>query len=219
MKEKETRNFESCFELVGEVELPEFSGVRVMMLPILIGEVESLPDFVENYKALFRTLCEVNQALKHKGKVGYLTIDEKTVEPGGTHRRGGLHVDGIYNGQAGGWGGGSWGSAGNGMLTVSNPAGCRAYHQSFEGWPGNEGECDHLLDQCDVSNSTLFKANTLYWVDGMCVHESVPQLEVVDRQFVRLSLPSNGPWFEGYTENPLGVLPSGEILPRREFMQ
>lgn len=213
-------SFESMFELVGEVSLPEFSGVRVMMLPVIIGKDESLPDFVENYKETFRQMCAATQAGKHTGKVGYLTIDEKVVVPGTTHRRGGLHVDGIYQGGAGGWGGGggSWGSVGNGMLTVSNPAGCRAYRQNFDGWPGFEGECDHLADQCDPTKATLFEPNTLYWVDGLCVHESVPMESATRRQFVRLSLPSCGPWFEGYTENPLGVMPTGPILPRREFL-
>ncbi len=58
----------------------------------------------------------------------------------------------------------------------------------------------------------------VYWMHGLCVHESVPQYKTVPRQFVRLSLPSRAPWFEGYTENPYGVMPTGPILPRREFM-
>jgi hypothetical protein len=216
--------FESLFERVGEVQLPEFSGVRVMMLPVIVGDVESLPAFVENYKTLFRSLCEAQQALAHHGEVGYLTIDEKIVEPSSTHRRGGLHVDGVYQGSAGPWGGGfgrpggSWGSVGNGMLTVSNPAGCLAYRKTFVGWPGMEGECDHLADQCTEDAATMFEPNVLYWVDGLCVHESVPMTVRTPRQFVRLSLPSDGPWFEGYTENPLGVKPTGEILPPRVFM-
>lgn len=215
-------SFESLFELVGEVRLPEYSGLRIMMLPVIIGEDESLPEFAAKYKEAFRQMCESPQSLAHHGQVGYLTIDEKMVVPGNTHRRGGLHVDGVYQGGVGGWGGGhsggSWGSVGNGMLTVSSPSGCRAYKQNFVGWPGYEGECDHLVDQCDPESATLFESGMLYWVDGLCVHESVPMKEATERQFVRLSLPSCGPWFEGYTENPLGVLPTGPVLPRREFM-
>lgn len=54
-------------------------------------------------------------------------------------------------------------------------------------------------------------------VDGLCVHESVEQKEDCERIFVRLSMPSAAPWFEGYTKNPLGILPTGKILPKREF--
>lgn len=64
----------------------------------------------------------------------------------------------------------------------------------------------------------MFKPNVVYWVDGLCVHESVPMVRDCDRQFSRLSMPSDAPWFEGYTVNPLGVMPSGEILPARKYM-
>lgn len=211
--------FESIFQEIKEVELPEFTGLRIMMLPVIIGDIESIPEFVENYKELFRNLCKMADS-SLEGQVGYLTVDEKVVEPQKTHRRQGLHVDGVYQGGVGGWGGGhsggSWGSVGNGMLTISNPAGCRAWNKTFTGWP--KGECDHLIDQCSEDEAVLFKPNMVYWVDGLCVHESMPQITQVNRQFVRLSLPSEGPWFEGYTENPLGIKPTGKILPRRIFL-
>lgn len=207
--------FTSEYREIGPVTLPDFSGLRVMMMPLILGDLNSIPPMLANWKATLASLFEMGG---HHGKVGYITIDEKTVTPGATHRRAGKHVDGVFQGRAGGWGGGggSWGAAGTGMLTVSSPAGCRCFRGTFVGWPGNEGECDHLADQC--KDGELLKERTVYWVDGMCVHESVPMVDPVNRQFVRLSLPSDGPWFEGYTENPLGVKPSGEILPRREFM-
>jgi hypothetical protein len=214
------KGFDSLFRQIYEVVLPNFSGTRIMMLPVIIGDPKSLPEFVKNYRETFEQIC--NAAQKHNGEVGYLTVDEKTVEVGKTHRRSGAHVDGIYQGGSGGWGGGStggsWGGHGNGMLTVSNPAGCRAWLQWFDGWPGFEGEADHLMNQAKDECATLFKPNMLYWVDGLCVHESVKFDKPVQRQFVRLSLPSDGPWFEGYTVNPLGVMPTGKILPPRKFM-
>lgn len=150
------------------------------------------------------------------GQVGYLTIDEQELSPNTTLRRAGKHVDGYYHGRCGAWGGGGgWGSVGNGMLTVSSTAHCMAYPGLIAGIPGDEGECDHLVMPND---GYLFKENTVYWVDGACVHESLPVAEQIKRQFVRLSMPNNGPWFEGYTENPTGVLPTGKILPPRQFM-
>lgn len=212
-----TDSFESKFKKIGKVELPLFSGVRVMMLPVIIGDDTSIPDLLKGqWKATFHDLSEM--APQHKGKVGYLTIDEKIVEPAKTHRRAGAHVDGVFQGSIGGWGGGGgWGSVGNGMLTVASHPGCRAWAQTFVGRPGYEGECDHLMDQAE-GEGTLFGANEVYWLDGLCVHESVPMAEPTARQFVRLSLPSCAPWFEGYTENPLGIKPTGPILPRRAFM-
>jgi len=208
--------FSSTFRKVGSTELPSFSGLRLMMMPVIIGDASSLPELAAPYTSTFSNLSSMSDPC-HLGKVGYLTVDEKPVAPNQTHRRSGKHVDGVYQGQAGGWGGGGgWGSAGAGMLTVSSHPGCIAWNQDFEGWPGWEGECDHLAGQCGVG--TVFGANEVYWVDGLCVHESIPQSNPVSRQFVRLSMPSSAPWFEGYTVNPLGVLPTGEILPRRLFM-
>jgi hypothetical protein len=208
--------FNSEFNRVGQVQLPEFSGTRVMMMPVIIGEPESVP--IPAYKKAVAALFDMADRC-HAGKVGYLTIDEKIVRAGETHRLQGLHVDGVYKGQWGGWGGGGggWGSVSTGMLTVASLPGCRAWRGTFNGLPGLEGECEHLRDQLP-DEGTLFGAGDVFWVSGLCVHESVPMAQETPRQFVRLSMPSGAPWFEGYTENPLGVKPRGPILPRRPQM-
>jgi hypothetical protein len=206
--------FESVFKKVGRVNLPKFSGIRVMMLPVICGDDKSLPSFVKDYGVVFGDLAAMANP-EHIGEVVYLTVDEKCVMPTKTHRRAGLHVDG---GSGRGWGGGGgWGSIETGMLTVSSHPGCRAWSQSFNGEVGEEGSCDHLRDEL-VGDGTLLAPGEVYWLGGLCVHESVSQESAVDRQFVRLSLPSECPWYEGYTENPLGVKPTGPILQRRVFM-
>ena len=167
----------------------------------------------------------------YHGKVGYLTICEKHLSEGETHRRAGKHVDGVYKNAAGGWGGGGGGWGGGidptpglemqkstGMLTASSVRGCKAWKQDFSGWPGDEGECEHLSYQCLDGSAEILSENTVYWVDALCVHESLPMKFATNRQFVRLSLPSTAPWFDGYTENSLGVKPTGPILERRPFM-
>lgn len=193
--------------------MPEFSGERIMMMPVELGNLNGVPSA---YMPLISYLYSMVET-RWRGAIGYLTIDERTLQPGETLRRSGLHVDGYYQGRCGAWGGGgTWGSVGNGMFTVSSTSHCKAYLGMVNGEPDDEGGCDHL----DVSNLTpyLFKAKTVYWVDGACVHESLPVSEETNRQFVRLSMPSNGPWFEGYTENPCGIKPSHDTLPRRSFM-
>lgn len=208
--------FDSKFLEAGKVYLPKHSGTRVMMMPIVLGKIDSLPAHLEQYKPALRDLFE--KCKQHHGQIGYLTIDEKDLKAGETHRRAGKHVDGVHEGSCGGWGGGGggWGSKGNGMLTVSNVPGCRAWNQTFDGEIGQDGECDKLAAQCE--EGTLFQANTVYWVDGLCVHESVPMERDTQRTFLRLSMPSRAPWFEGYTENPLGIKPTGPILPPRKYM-
>jgi len=206
--------FTSTFRKVGDISLPPFSGTRVMMLPIVIGDRSSMPDFVSHYAWTAWRLAQMADP-SHLDEVGYLTIDEKLVPAGKTHRRAGLHVDGGIDSP---WGGSQrpWASA-TGMLTVSSHAGCKAWAQEFDGEVGDEGSCEHLRLQLK-SDGTVLSAEEVYWLGGLCVHESLPQDTSVKRQFVRLSLPSTAPWYEGYTENPLGVLPTGPILPRRKFM-
>ncbi len=267
--------FVSQFKKLTETSLPKFSGLRVMMMPFILGDEKSLPEFLGDWR---KTVHELALATGFDGEVGYITLDEKYVEPGTTHRRSGKHVDGVFYEAAGGWGGGGggggwgggritptqggwggggggggwgggritptrgggWGGGGGGwggggihtpklseklpqspygtgFLTVSSHAGCKAWAGEFTGWPGPDGECEHLAEQCQNAQSAVFGANEVFWVDPLCVHESIPMLKPVSRQFARLSLPSTAPWFEGYTENPLGIKPSGPILaPRPE---
>ncbi len=215
--------FESRVEEHGEVTFPAFSSTRVMMMPFEMGNIHSIPDSLDHYKPMLQSIFE-REPLRYwfrmyykDMRVGYLTIDEKVVKAGQTHRRAGLHVDGVYKSQGGGWGGGggSWGGN-RGFLVAANRYGCRAWKQSFEGYPKDEGECDHLAPQ--LGQPISLSANVLYFLNPLCVHESMPMVEDTPRQFFRLSFPSDSPWFEGYTENPLGIKPTGPILPRRSFM-
>lgn len=211
--------FQSKFMYLGMVGMPAYSGIRVMMMPIILDDMMTIPDKLKPYWNLIHSMFGLMNK-EHRDKVGYITIDERVVKAGETHRRAGLHVDGVYRGEAGSWGGGDggWGAPGTGMLTVSNIIGCKAYNQEFDGTIGRDGECDSLAQQCDESKATLFQSGALYWVDGLCVHESIPMTQTSKRQFVRLSMPSKAPWFEGYDVNPRGILPSGPVLSRRKYM-
>src|ERR1700722_5585694 len=109
--------FDSNIELVGRVHFPKFNGIRVMMLPFKMEDIRSLPDYLSHYRTIVAEI--INHSPIRQG-VAYLTIDEALVKIGETHRRPGLHVDGIGpDGKIAGWGGGGgWGSAG--MFLASN---------------------------------------------------------------------------------------------------
>lgn len=251
--------FRSKVQRVGSIRrFPEFKGMRVMMMPIDFKDfyyetedaddptVVRLPDFMKPYQPIITELVHLS-GIYHG--IGFITIDEKILKMGESHRRPGLHVDGVYRKgmgeSAGSWGGGggggSWGGgapiprpggawgggggggvwSGRGMLLVSSYSGCRAWDQVFAGRPGDEGECEHLRNQlCDECVVDLIP-HTVYWLNPLCVHESLPMNAIsTQRQLVRLSFPSVAPWFEGYTENPCGIKPAGPILPARtEFME
>jgi len=216
-------NFQSHIIHLGPCEFPKFSNLRIMMLPLILGDTDSIPDFLQEWRPLLKKLFMLSLKKCHikatYGEVCYLTIDEKFVKAGTVHRRPGLHVDGIYKECAGSWGGGVHGfEKGGGFLTASSVSGCKVYQQHFFGKPNGDGSCEHLRDQCQQSFAYTIQPNHLIWMSGLAVHESIPMKEDANRTFIRLSLPSDGPWFEGYTENPLGIKPSGKILPRRAEM-
>lgn len=201
----------SKFSKLEQICLPSFTGVRVQMMPLDFSNPDLVPDNLKHYIPTIKTLISLSD---YNEGVGYITIDEKFVRCGETHRRPGLHVD-DYS-----WGGGNdsgtvWGS--KGMLLVSNVKGCKAYSQNIVGRPGLDGDCEHLSNQLKEENSEILEPNIVYWLDGKCIHESLPMEFDSYRQFIRLSNPNNCPWYKGYTENPY-VEPSGEILPIRKYM-
>lgn len=212
--------FDSRFERCSMVTLPPFSGVRIQVMPVRLGDMDSIPPSVDGH-SLVPYLEVVEQLFAdchRKDGIGYLTIDEREVKKGETHRQAGPHVDGALmelDASRSMWGACE-------TLTVSNIAACRAWQQrGIVGKPGDDGECGHLVGQLQPENAYVLDANTIFWMAALCVHESMPLLEDGWRQFVRLTVPfhhSVDVWFEGYTENPLGVQPGGLILPRRPQM-
>ena len=198
---------------------PEFSGKRIMMMPFHAHDVDgSLPGEFNAYKPLLPAM--IVRATAHvvfpSDATAYLTIDEMDLVPGKIQRKPGLHVDGMYQGElAGAWGGGGggWGSCGNGMLLASNTDDlCTMWTGEFQGVPVGDGDCEHLRDQLPNMEAYSLQAGDVIWADGLMVHESHPATSATRRQFVRVSLPNNAPWFVGYTENPLGIVPCGPVL-------
>lgn len=201
----------------GSVQIPEFTGIRILHMPFLLGDLDSLPDFLSGWSDFFSNMF----GLMHiKSGIAYVTIDQKNVQPGKTHRRKGLHVDGVMEGKIGcTFGGGPFGTLKDGMYTVSSHQACRAWNQFFDGMAGWDGECDHLLPQAKKENEILLKPNEVYWLSGLCVHESMPVENEVNRTFVRITMPNDKPWFDGFTLNPKGIKHEGKMMPRRtKFM-
>lgn len=202
---------------------PEFSGIRVMMMPFYMSDLSTIPDFLFRYKPLLaKMLQNAPEFVKDfVGATAYLTIDEMHVKGGAIQRNAGVHVDGMYNNTlAGAWGGngGGWGSCSNGMLLVSNTDDlCQYWTGTVQGTPVGDGDCSHLEDQLSSLEHSFMKAGEVVWADGLLVHESLPTKSDVSRQFVRISLPNNAPWFVGYTENPLGIKPCGKIINERRI--
>jgi hypothetical protein len=198
---------------ITSVRFPVYTGVRVLMMPFHIHNPEgSLPDYLKEYATQVR---KVLMDTKAEG-VGYLTVDEAELRPGEYHRRPGKHVDGVgEDGETaaawGGGGGGGWGSGG--MYLASNVVGCRGWDGELSSKPGPDGDCAHVQPS---GNEVMMAANQVYWCSPLALHESLPMTAHCVRQMFRLSMPNPSPWYESCTPNPLGIQPTGKILPARD---
>jgi hypothetical protein len=184
------------------ISFPEYRGDRVYMHEFDMSN-PTLPLGYERWESILKEIVDCSP--KKTGKA-YLTIDEKIVKKGESHRRGGPHTDGNY---LFGWGGGGSGwltgedgrflprekheqqycSDKGGMLIVSSYEACDGWNGEFEGQPNQGGDCSHL----DLNNMEKFRLekNTLYWGNSTFIHESLPLTEDVKRQLVRVTLPTD----------------------------
>lgn len=209
---QEQETFDSSLEDLGPFELPAYSGTRWMMMPFRLDDI---PRTI--------TRADWHQAIQHmvslagiRSGVGYLTIDEAEVEAGDLHRRPGVHVDGVGpSGGLGGWGGGGGGWGTGGMIVVSSHVGSRAWTGKFAARIGPNGDCQHMEPMLQDKTPVPLRGGRAYRLGATCLHEAIPMLVRTRRTFVRLSLPSDAPWYEGYTASPVGVLPTGPIHPAR----
>jgi len=194
----------SRIKKIKETELPSYRGDQLYMYPIDLTKNIDLP--------LKRWQPFIENMVKYiEGKVSevFLTIDERLIKQGKTHRRGGPHVDGNFLYDWGSGGGNGWLTGGAGrslnpvkhkkqycdprgsMLIVSSYAACRAWIGEFKGQPLQGGNCGHIQDQLSIADTFVLKKNILYHGNSTCVHESLPLDKDIKRQLVRLTI---NPW-------------------------
>jgi len=125
--------------------------------------------------------------------VVYLTIDEKELTLGKTHRRGGAHVDGVWvpEMKAHAEPGRHVIRAvdGGGLVLLSNIQGCKAWAGDFHGEPGEGGDLESIRGQLDAAPSILLAPQNAYCLNAWGIHESIPVAASVQRSLVRITLP------------------------------
>jgi hypothetical protein len=180
----------SIVRSVGEVVMPEFGNQMLYMHPLDVQN-PVMPKEFKRWDGL------VHQLMKRvpltEGEV-YITIDEKLLKPGTTHRRPGAHIDGIWDPKLVDHDDSPGHrthlfskNPGGGLLLVSNAVGCTAYPGEFEGSPGTGGDCEHMRKQ--FSDALTMQASTVYLCNVFGIHESIPVTQPVQRSLVRISLP------------------------------
>ncbi len=189
---------------VGKVSFPEFRGAQAYMHPIDLA-APTLPSDCADFAPVVALMIR-DSGITPSG-AAFVTIDQRHIRAGQSHRRPGPHVDGNFIFDWGG-GGGGWltGVAGRvlspenhrlqycnpmgGMLIASDAVGCRVWRGEFSGQPKQGGDCSHLGEQLDSAQSWLMEAGAVYLGNSTCVHESLPFAHDVRRTLVRITLPS-----------------------------
>ena len=221
------------------VTFPARQGLYCNMLPFRFDEPESLPAEFRGYWGLIERCadhCRYSPMMQDHmeehdiepiigNRVVYLTVDERTPEPGASQRRGGLHVEsgGLSSGidfdigvvHAMDWGQGSMSDGGlprGGIFMASTVAdstriyNCRVLDTQGD-VIGPHGDVERLravLDE-DVKSYTL-EANELAWITDRTPHESLPVNG--ERQYFRLVVGKIGAWYAHHsTANPIVPVP------------
>lgn len=205
------------FHHVAPVAFPDFAPRSINMMPFRMGDASSIPSDLHGYLPMIDA-CPVGD---EKGKIGYLTIDERVVESG-THRRGGVHTEGFGNAAWGGWGnaqmtdwgGGSWGGGKGGLYMANSvPLSCALYDARITDTQFGGAVSDEQIAGIDP---LLMPANNVFWLHDRTPHESLPCSG--KRQFFRLVTSEVSMWFSKHsTPNPLGIQPNARIIDRDKF--
>jgi hypothetical protein len=196
-----------------QIQFPEFSGIRCLMMPYIQGDPESVPEkYRKGYETVLRDVYCV------RGDVGYLTIDESIAKAGKPHRgsrakygrslhtEAGRHPDKVYA-----WGGGNWG--GGNRVTLDRDVkillannlddSCAVWDAEHEE-TSLDGDIGHAADEYPYEIARMMKAGEVLEIGILTPHESLPVKASVKRQFLRIvssGVHGREPYF---TVNPLG---------------
>jgi len=205
-----------AFRIIGQVaKFPAYRNRCINMMPIIMGDHKSIPNPFRDYIPM------INMCMQHKkeemGKVGYLTIDEKYVQAGQSHRRGGLHVE---RSQALRWGSG-WGGTKGGLFFSNNIDDSLCIYNHIMN-PSRIGKLGSIEPR-ELKNKLAFQvpAHQLMWLTDLTPHESLPLLSSARRQMFRLVTSDVSIWYTKHnTKNPLGVQPGPltEISNKDKFV-
>lgn len=192
---------QSIINEVGSVPMPGYQGDQLYMHPLDVADPRMPAEFAR-WQSFVESLLPFVPLTE--GEI-YVTIDEKQLRAGQTHRRPRAHIDGIWqpaksaHGTPGHGmpndGGGSHrthfmpANSGGGLILVSSFEGCRGYRGEYHGEFGQGGDLEHLRDQLDAMESFIMKPDHVYQCNVFAAHESIPVAHDVHRSLVRLSLP------------------------------
>lgn len=192
------------YKEIGHVAFPSFQGTMVNMMPVIVGDIDSLPEELRCYFDM------INATKLKQGSLAYLTVRESVIRDTLLQSRGGIHVEAP---KMNAWGGGAWGglSFDKGVYMASTDGAC-------EVWDELALDRDHQGACAVRSEPSKMKASTLYWITDKTPHAALPSEQGSKRQFFRVVSDEVSLWYSQHnTRNPRGILPNCEIVDYNKF--
>jgi len=195
-----------------EIEFPEFTGIRCLMMPYIQGDPDSVPG---QYKAGYEDILESLYFVK--GDLGFLTIDESLAKKGTPHRGEhsksprALHTEvGRLPNKLYTWGGGGWGrlhrvtlDADEKIFLANNLDNSCALWDTTHEDTSIDGDIGYLSDDYPYSNAVMMKAGEVHEIGILTPHESLPVENDTNRQFLRIISSGVHGREPHFTPNPL----------------
>ena len=169
------------------------------MIPFDLFSLEGLPS---EFKSIAFSMLKGMGLIAGKA---FFTIHGKRLMKGQTLRRGGPHIDGIYEQHLMSFGGGGWkvGQDGpgintklhdrqycketGGIILASNYEACLGWVGEYKGLPNTGGDCSHIA----LDEPFQLKKNEVYYGNNHFIHESLAVSDDVHRVFARITLPED----------------------------
>ena len=216
------------------VQFPKPTDININMMPFVMESDFKKTKLPRNLRFYWESVIKHCIVDSEVGNIGYLTIDERYVDEGLSHRRPGVHTEspgvtmlkkgrGIATPKYLSWGEGLFLSKSlkleGGIYMASNVENsCRVWNCQIQrpevdslDIVGKHGDVEHLREWLS-ENSEVMEANRVYWITDRTPHESLPLAKGTYRQFFRLVTSLVGVWFQDHsTKNPNGVVPDPKI--------
>lgn len=198
--------------LVDQIEFPTYTGIRCLMMPYIQGEPESVPEYIQPYYDILKSV------FIKQGDIGFLTIDESLVKQGAPHRGARCKYDRPLHTEVGRhpdmkyvWGGGGgWGSshrvtlnADVKILIANNTDNTCAIWDEERSDTTIDGDIGHLAEDYPYAQATMLKAGEVHEIGILTPHESLRVSCDTNRQFLRIVSSGVHGREQYFTENPL----------------
>lgn len=178
--------------IIGNVEFPEFTGVKCYMMPFIQGDPESLPDEFSQYSSV------IERSFLSIGEVGYITIDESYVHAGKSQRGYGnsdrtLHTEACRS-KSGllTWGRPTWGGTHVFLdddleVLVANSVDdtCMVWDADVTD-TSEDGDLGHVADLFPRTSGIMMKRGQVAKMGIYTPHECINQNHSGNRQFFRV---------------------------------